>query len=75
MLILYSSFFHDRELFQENESLRQELLGLLDVPEFVANRACTELNGYFGCKPTYDTDKKVKSCSMLEPLHIDLPVS
>jgi hypothetical protein len=37
------------------------------VPVFVANRACTELNGYFGCRATYDAQGKVTTCSRLSP--------
>jgi hypothetical protein len=36
---------------------------------FVANRACTELNGYFGCRASYDDSdpKKVTACSKVFP--------
>ena len=38
---------------------RKKLLAHFNVPEFVANRTCFELNGYFGNKATYD-DKSEK---------------
>jgi hypothetical protein len=43
------------------------LLNDFNVPVFVANRACTELNGYFGCRATYDVQNKVTTCSRLSP--------
>jgi hypothetical protein len=46
------------------------------VPEFVANRACFELNGYFGSEATYDEEsdtKPVTSYSKLIVLVIGLP--
>lgn len=33
---------------------RQKLLAHFNVPDFVANNTCFELNGYFGSKATYD---------------------
>ena len=33
---------------------RQKLLAHFNVPEFVANNTCFELNGYFGSKANYD---------------------
>ena len=45
---------------------REALLKHFGVPIFVANRACTELNGYFGCRASYDNEK-VTTCSKLAP--------
>lgn len=42
---------------------REVLLNHFKVPIFVANRACTEMNGYFGCKASYDAQGKVTACS------------
>ncbi|GAB1310594.1 hypothetical protein MFIFM68171_00804 [Madurella fahalii] len=45
---------------------RERLLAHFNVPEFVANRTCFELNGYFGNKTSYKDDeekKYVTSCT------------
>ncbi|EXA32208.1 hypothetical protein FOVG_16579 [Fusarium oxysporum f. sp. pisi HDV247] len=52
----------DKASFPEEQDSREELLGLFDVPKFIATRTCVELNGYFGCRPTYTNDQ-VTSCS------------
>jgi hypothetical protein len=31
------------------------------VPPFVLNNTCTETNGYFGCRGTYDRDDKLQN--------------
>ena len=41
--------------YPPTDGRRQKLLAHFNVPEFVANRTCFELNGYFGSKPTYDS--------------------
>jgi hypothetical protein len=46
---------------------REALLKHFEVPMFVANRACTVLNGYFGCRASYDDQKELTACSKLFP--------
>ncbi|EWZ78699.1 hypothetical protein FOXG_14285 [Fusarium oxysporum f. sp. lycopersici 4287] len=52
MLIRKPSFL-DKGCFPKDQDSREELLGLFDIPKFVATRTCVRLNGYFGCRPTY----------------------
>ncbi|EXK80974.1 hypothetical protein FOQG_14584 [Fusarium oxysporum f. sp. raphani 54005] len=61
MLIRKPSFL-DKGCFPEDQHSREELLGLFDVPKFVATRTCVKLNGYFGCRPTY-ANGHVTRCS------------
>ncbi|RKK81966.1 hypothetical protein BFJ68_g17581 [Fusarium oxysporum] len=61
MLIQKPSFL-DKGCFARDQDGRDELLGLFDIPKFVATRTCVKLNGYFGCRPTYTNDH-VTSCS------------
>ena len=46
------------------ESSREELLRHFNVPAFLGNTTCTELNGYFGCKMVAK-DKTLESYSTL----------
>lgn len=55
--------FLRKDDYPELGSSREELLNHFKVPIFVANRACTDLNGYFGCKPSYSAQEKVTTCS------------
>src|SRR5438034_11482399 len=63
----YSSFL-DKDSYEELGAVRAQLLNDFNVPDFLANRTCTELNGYFGCRVTYSEESneegKVKGCSM-----------
>ncbi|KAH0547677.1 hypothetical protein FGG08_000166 [Glutinoglossum americanum] len=44
----------ESEVDRENsESVRGNILRPFDVPDFLNNNTCTDLNGYFGCKGTY----------------------
>jgi hypothetical protein len=46
--------FLDSHDYPPADGRRQKLLAHFNVPEFVANRTCFELNGYFGSKARYD---------------------
>jgi hypothetical protein len=46
--------FLDVANYPPTDGRRQKLLAHFNVPEFVANRTCFELNGYFGSKASYD---------------------
>jgi len=51
---------------------REALLAHFNVPAFVANRACHEINGYSGCSAIFDEDSQrqhVTSYSMSTPNH------
>ncbi|KAK4041445.1 hypothetical protein C8A01DRAFT_45405 [Parachaetomium inaequale] len=45
--------FLDVANYPPTDGRRQKLLAHFNVPEFVANRTCFELNGYFGSKASY----------------------
>ncbi|KAK4129170.1 hypothetical protein N657DRAFT_676831 [Parathielavia appendiculata] len=47
--------FLDLQDYPPPDGRRQKLLAHFNVPEFVANRTCFELNGYFGSKANYDS--------------------
>lgn len=56
--------------YKTTEEQREKLLAHFNVPKFVANNTCFELNGYFGSKASYDDQvappaKHVTSHSML----------
>jgi hypothetical protein len=46
--------FVDHADYYQSESRRQSILAHFDVPAYVANRTCIEVNGYFGSKASYD---------------------
>ncbi|KAL2132605.1 hypothetical protein VTI74DRAFT_3595 [Chaetomium olivicolor] len=46
--------FLDADNYPPADGRRERLLAHFNVPEFVANRTCFEVNGYFGCKSIYD---------------------
>ncbi len=61
-----TSFLDVKNYPPADDGRRKKLLAHFNVPEFVANRTCFELNGYFGNKTTYDdksAKKHVTSCS------------
>ena len=47
----------------ERKKERAKLLRFFDVPDFLPNDTCTDINGYFGCKPTYDESEVLESYS------------
>ncbi|KAK4156191.1 hypothetical protein C8A00DRAFT_31001 [Chaetomidium leptoderma] len=47
---------------------RQKLLAHFNVPEFVANRTCFELNGYFGSKASHDAQPSVTGQDAKQPV-------
>ncbi len=53
------SFLDVKNYPPADDGRRKKLLAHFNVPEFVANRTCFELNGFFGSKATYD-DKSAK---------------
>ncbi|KAK3941799.1 hypothetical protein QBC46DRAFT_381473 [Diplogelasinospora grovesii] len=57
------AFLLDRKHYPPADGRRETLLAHFNVPEFLADRACFELNGYFGCKPTYDDHDTLTSCT------------
>jgi hypothetical protein len=71
---LFDSFLQKNDYPPEHGD-REVLLNGFNVPVFVANRACTELNGYFGCRATYDEQNKVTACSRLSPPLFFSPLS
>lgn len=42
---------------------REALLEYFGAPLYIANRACTDMNGYFGCRASYDDEGKATTCS------------
>ncbi|KAI9783530.1 MAG: hypothetical protein M1839_003700 [Geoglossum umbratile] len=47
----------------DRELIRGNILRPFNVPDFLNNETCTDLNGYFGCKGTYSKDEKLESYS------------
>jgi len=45
-------FLHERDYTSESTD-RERILDHFGVPRFVANRTCTEINGFFGHQVSY----------------------
>jgi hypothetical protein len=61
----HHSRFLDKESYPKSESGRGDLLHDFNVPDFLYNKTCTELNGYFGCRGIYSKERKLESYSTL----------
>lgn len=46
----YVSSFLDRSAYVNLGSGREQLLAQFNIPDFVSNMSCTDLNGYFGSR-------------------------
>ena len=57
--------FIDRESFPQSEQRRRDLLHHFNAPEITYSRTCTDLNGYFGCKGTYNEQAKLTNYGIL----------
>jgi hypothetical protein len=53
---------NDRE---KSELSRGDLLRPFNMPNFLSSDICTDANGYFGCRGTYDQGGKLESYSTL----------
>ncbi|KAK4193249.1 hypothetical protein QBC35DRAFT_100273 [Podospora australis] len=51
------AFFLNANDYPPADGRREKILAHFDVPEFLANQTCFELNGFFGSKPTYSDFK------------------
>ncbi len=62
--------FLDQINYPPADGRREKLLAHFNVPSFVGNQTCTELNGYFGSKASYsdeNTGRKITSFSKQLP--------
>jgi hypothetical protein len=55
--------FLTKDLYPTREAHRDDLLAQFEVPSFIASRACTEMNGYFGSRITNNAEDKLQSTS------------
>ncbi|KAK3335949.1 hypothetical protein B0T19DRAFT_408056 [Cercophora scortea] len=58
--------FMDKCDYPPADGRRERLLHLFNVPQFIASRTCFEMNGFSGCRASYDetTERKhVTSCT------------
>lgn len=46
------------------DSDRESMLTPFDVPLFLATQVCADINGYVGCKSSYDTDDQPEKLSL-----------
>ncbi|RDA85371.1 hypothetical protein CP532_6429 [Ophiocordyceps camponoti-leonardi (nom. inval.)] len=60
------SFLEDRNLYKHvcNEHDRARILAPFNVPPFLTSQLCTDSNGYFGCKSSFDTNDGLSDFSM-----------
>ncbi|RYP36265.1 hypothetical protein DL767_003418 [Monosporascus sp. MG133] len=55
--------FHHKNSYAGLGGAKEKLLAQLNIPDFVSNRTCTELNGYFGSRTSSNGKGKIESCS------------
>ncbi|KAK4231145.1 hypothetical protein QBC38DRAFT_451522 [Podospora fimiseda] len=53
--------FMTRKAYPRSADSREKLLEHFNVPAYVANQTCFEVNGFFGSRSTYDDEKKLVS--------------
>ncbi|RCI15474.1 hypothetical protein L249_3536 [Ophiocordyceps polyrhachis-furcata BCC 54312] len=63
---LYQTFLEDGHLYKErcNEHDRARILAPFNIPPFLTSQLCTDCNGYFGCKSSFDANECLVDLSM-----------
>lgn len=56
----------DRDLYKERWTVseRRKILNPFNVPQYLANQLCTDINGFFGCRSSLDADETLVDLSM-----------
>lgn len=65
MSLLTEDRFLSVKSYPKEEEDRIPILAHFDAPPVLASKMCTEINGYFGSRSSYDENDRLKSYSKL----------